>query len=356
VRFIAERTSTLHERAVAENVCALLDAEGHDAKAIVWAHNDHVARAVDQGGDSLGAHLDAMVGRAQVVIGFSFGAGAFQARDFPFGALFDHRVAAAPPETFDATLAQAGLPLFCLDLAHAPADGEVAAWLAREMPMRSIGGIFGLPADNPYGVSYSRAIVPRRWFDAVLFVADTTASRRNRERPSGAAMPALAVPANLELAGDGVPIGWHVSGADPARACAVQASAARSPAGGRTVRLARGASAPRWGDIRLVQKVSAKAWRGKRLQIAATIRTETDGLGGALLLIKSIAHADGSSADFYAGEVMQAASTEQPMQSSEWTPSAVMLDVSPEADEVIFGLVMTGTGTAWFGDLVLAPM
>ena len=352
VRFVADRMSALHERAVAENVSALLEAEGPDAKAIIWAHNDHVARAsFPDGDDPLGIHLDAMFGRAQVVIGFSFGAGAFQARDFPSGALVDHRVAAAPPETFDAALAQAGLPLFCLDLAHAPTEGPVARWLGCEMPMRSIGGIFGLPADNPYGVSYISAIVPRRWFDAVLFVADTTAAQRNRERASDVAMAALSVPANLELAGAGVPIDWHVVGADPAYGCVVQTSAQCSPVGARTVCLARGADAPRWGDIRLVQKVSAAAWRGKRVEIAATIRTETDGLGGALLFIRSIARAGGSDADFYAGEVTQVASAEQPMQPPEWTRSAVALEVPPEADAVIFGLVLVGTGGAWFGDL-----
>jgi hypothetical protein len=291
-----------------------------------------------------------------VVIGFSFDRGAFQARDFPSGALVDHRVPAAPPETFDAALARAGLPLLCLDLVHAPTEGPVAAWLTAEMPMRSIGGIFGLPEGNAYGVRYTQTIVPRRCFDAVVFVAETTAARRSRERWSDPASAVLAMPENLELAGDGVPTGWEVVGADQARWCVLQASEERSPDGARTVRLARGPSALRWADIRLVQKVSAQPWRGKRVQFTVAIRTETGGLAGALLFIKSIASAGASGADLLASEIAQAASAERPMQLPAWTLCCVTADVPQEADTLMLGLAVMGTGAAWFGDLVFAPV
>jgi erythromycin esterase len=352
VRFIAERTSPLHERAVAENVSALLEAEGPDARAIIWAHNDHVARASSPDGDDpLGTHLDAMFGRAQVVIGFAFDRGAFQARDFPFGALVDHRVTAAPPETFEAALAQAGLPLFCLDLAHALGEGPVAAWLASEMPMRSIGGIFGLPQGNEYGVSYTRTIMPRCCFDAVVFVAETTAARRNHER-SAAAAPALEAPANLELAGEGVPTGWRFVGAE--HGCASGVRHERAPSGARALRLSRAAGAPRWGDIRLLQKISARPWRGRRVSFAAALRTEVDRGGGALLLLQFMA--GGTGAQLYAREIALVASAEQPEPLPQWRRTVVAAGVPEEADALVIGLVMTGTGAAWFGDLELTSI
>jgi len=355
VRFVADRMSALHERAVAENVSALLEAEGPDAKAIIWAHNDHVARAsFPDGDDPLGSHLDAMFGRAQVVIGFSFDRGAFQARDFPSGALADHRVTAAPPETFEAALAQAGLPLFCLDLAHASGEGPVTAWLASEMPMRSIGGIFGLPEGNEYGVSYTRAIIPRCCFDAVVFVAETTAARRNRERWSAGAAPALAAPTNLELAGEGVPTGWRLVGAE--HGCALGARDECAPSGARALRLSRAAGAPRWGDVRLVQKISARPWHGRRVRFAAALRTEADRLGGALLLVQLIANGEGAGSDLYAHEIALATSSDQPMRSPSWTRAAVEADVPEEAAALVIGLVMTGIGAVWFGDVELASI
>ena len=180
-RFEIERSSAFHERAVAKNVCALLEAEGPDAKAVLWSHNDHAARAAfPHDGNSMGKNLDEMVGRAQVVVGLSFDRGSFQARAYPAGGLTDHNVTAAVPNCFDWVLAQAGLPLFALHLAGAPREGTVAAWLASKLPMRSIGGIYGLPNDNKYGATYTAAITPREHFDAVLFVAETTAARRSR--------------------------------------------------------------------------------------------------------------------------------------------------------------------------------
>ena len=257
---------------MAENVCALLEAEGPDAKAVLWSHNGHAARAQYDGDNSMGKYLDEMVGRAQVVIGFSFDRGSFQARAYPTGGLADHSVTAAAPNTFDSVLAQAGLPLFALDLANAPREGKVAAWLASEIPMRSIGGIYGFPKDNRLTVTYTDAIIPREHFDAVVFVAETTAARRNRPSRPGVGSGHRLQPSNLELSGDGVPAGWQTVDADRRYAHAIVVSEEPSPRGGRTVCISR--DAPwRWGDGQLIQKISAQASRRKRLRFSAAIRT-----------------------------------------------------------------------------------
>jgi hypothetical protein len=297
-----------------------------------------------------------MVGRAQVVVGFSFDRGSFQARTYPSGELADHSVAAATPGSLDAGLAQAGLPLFVLDLASAPREGAVGAWLASEMPMRSIGGIYGFPKDNRYGVTYTETITPREHFDAVVFVAETTAARRNRPSLPAPNSVALPAPSNLELSGDGVPAGWRVAGGNRKYVHAIAVSDEPSPCGGRTVCVSR--AAPwRWGDGQLIQRIAAHAWQGKRLRFAAAVRTMADGVGaGALLFLKFLPKADGDDSDFFVTEIAVATSAEQPVQSPQWATAAVEADVPQAADSFTIGLAMTGNGAAWFGDLELAAV
>jgi erythromycin esterase len=349
-RFQIKRDYTSHDRIMAENVCALLEAEGPDAKAVLWAHNGHAWRATYDDEKSMGGYLDAMVGRAQRVICTSFDRGAFLARSYPTGVLADHTVPAAPTGSFDAVLAQGGLPLFALDLAGAPREGPVGAWLASEMPMRAIGGIYGFPSDNKLGVTYTNAIKPREHFDAVMFVANATATRRNDPHyfaPNSAALPA---PSNLDLSGDGVPTGWetglHRSGAHTAAA-----SRERSPRGGSTVRISREASWG-WGDGRLTQKISAQDFRGQRLRFAAAVWTEATEVGaGALLFLRFLPKPDDGESVFFIQAPRTVASSTAPVQSPQWTTIAVEADVPEAADSIVIGLILTGNGAAWFGDL-----
>jgi erythromycin esterase len=351
-RFELDRSFAFHERAVAENVCTLLEAEGPDARAVLWSHNAHAGRATfSHGGNSMGKHLDEMVGRAQVVVGFSFDRGSFQARAYPTGELTDHNVTAAAPGSFDCVLAQAGPPLFALDLANGPREGAAAAWLSSETPMRSIGGIYGLPSDNSYGVSYTEMITPREHFDVAVFVAKTTAARQNRPFCPVPNLVMLLAPSNLELSGDGVPIGWRTSGADRKYPHTITVSQEPSPRGGRAVRMSR--EAPwRWGDGQLVQKISAQAWQGKRLRFSAAIRTmAADAGAGALLFLTFLPKSNGDESDFFVAPLATAASSPQPVQSPWWAKFAVEADVPEAADSFLIGLVMTGNGTVWFGDL-----
>lgn len=354
-RFEVDRSSVRHDRAMAENVRALLDAEGSCAKAVLWSHNGHAARASREDGDhAMGKHLDEMFGRAQIVAGFSFGRGWFQARTYPTGELAGHRVAAAEPNSFDAKLWKTEQPLFALDLRSAPPEGAAAVWLASEMPMRSIGGVYGLPKDNRYGVTYTEAITPRKHFDAVLFVAETTAAHPNRPRVPQPALIALPAPSNLELSGDGVPAGWQVVGIDRRYVHAIALSKEPSPNHGRTVCMSR--AAPwRWGHGQLVQRISAQAWRGKRLRFAAAVRTETADIGaGALIFLQYLLKSDSNESRFFQTPIATAASAEQPVQSARWTTFAVEADVPDAADSFTIGLVMIGNGAAWFGDLDFA--
>jgi erythromycin esterase len=355
-RFEINRRYTSHDRVMAENVCALLEAEGPDAKAVLLSHNDHASRVTDDDGKSMGGYLDEMVGRAQRVIGTSFDRGAFRARGYPAGELKDHTVSAAPSGSFDAVLAQARLPLFALDLANAPREGAAAAWLASEMAMRHIGGIYGFPSDNKLGVTYTGMLRPRERLDAVMFVAETTATRPSNPEIPRPAPVVLSAPSNLELSGDGVPPGWRLGGIARRYAPAAAVSDCPSPRGGRTVRLSR--DAPwRWGDGRLVQRISAQAFRGQRLRFAAAVRTEATRSGaGALLYLQFLAKPDEGESLFFGAPLATAASSAEPVQSPHWTTLAVEADVPETADTFVIGLVVTSNGAVWFGDLELAAI
>jgi len=352
-RFALEPSSARHDLAMADNVCALLEAEGPAAKAVLWSHNAHAERTAFANDDnSMGKHLHDRVGRAQVVVGFATGRGSFQARAFPSGALSEHQLPEAETNGFERALAQAGVPLFALDLRNAPRQGPAAAWLASVMPMRSIGGIYGFPKGNRYGITYTEAITPREHFDAVIFVADSTAARRNRPisaNPSAAALPA---PANLALLGDGVPAGWQAVGAQQQHPYAIGVSQEPSPRGGRSVCIRREIAPWRWGAGQLVQKISARPWRGQKVRFAGAVRTRTEGIGsGALLLLKFLGEADGDPSDFFASPLGVVASPAQPLQAPQWAIVALEADVPVAAEALTIGLAMTGNGAAWFGDL-----
>jgi erythromycin esterase len=354
-RFQIDRAYTSHDRIMAENVCALLEAEGPDAKAVLWAHNAHAWRATYDDEKSMGGYLDAMVGRAQRVICTSFDRGAFQARTYPTGVLADHTVPAAPSGSLDAILAQAGLPLLALDLAGAPREGPVGAWLASDIPMRHIGGIWGFPSDNKLGVTYTATIKPREHFDAVMFVAETTATRRNQPLGSAPNSAALPAPSNLELSGDGLPTAWE-TGVHRSSAHTIAVSQECSPRGGATVRIAREASWG-WGDGRLTQTISAQDFRGKRLRFAAAVRTEATGIGaGALLYLRFLPKPDDGESVFFIQAPRTVASSAAPEQWPQWTTIAAEADVPEEAEEFVIGLIITGNGAAWFGDVELTAI
>jgi erythromycin esterase len=158
------------DRSMADNVKWMLD-HNRDARMVVWAHNGHVAT----GGFSyatMGSALRRTYGNEMVVFGFAFNQGAFQAVAQGGGGLKNFAVPPAKPETLDATLASAGVPLFALDLRSAP------AWFKQPRGSRQIGAIY--PEGEPY--AFVGDIVPAESFDALLFVDTTTVARKNPGR------------------------------------------------------------------------------------------------------------------------------------------------------------------------------
>ena len=120
--------------AMAENVAALLELEGPDAKAVLWAHNGHARKTAYVTDDktlvpTMGSRLHELFGREQLVVGFAFNQGSFQAIEQGVG-WWTTPLRLPPRAASTSVLAAADIPAFLLDLATAPATGPVADWLA----------------------------------------------------------------------------------------------------------------------------------------------------------------------------------------------------------------------------------
>lgn len=164
--------SRVRDRKMAANVKWILDHEPAGTKMVVWAHNGHVMTASPRGGEAvtMGEHLRNIYGDRLRVIGFAFGRGAFQARGAG-GALGSHKVRAARPASLDGGLAAAGIPLFAIDLRSA--TGVARQWLAAPVDHRMIGSMYDAARDDQFWAT----IHPLRSYDAVIFVAETSAAR-----------------------------------------------------------------------------------------------------------------------------------------------------------------------------------
>lgn len=161
---------SFRDRAMAENVRWILDQEPPGTKMMLWAHNGHIATAapVDAAADlPMGGHLRQFFGNELVSCGFVFAQGSFRAVEMASGQIRNFTVSAPPPGSLDATLAALSIPLFAVDLRHAP------EWFAAPHYSRQIGG--GYSEATP-GVWMHRVSAARD-FDLLIFVDKTTATR-----------------------------------------------------------------------------------------------------------------------------------------------------------------------------------
>ena len=337
---------------MAENVMALLDAEGPEAKAVLWAHNGHVEkehryRTRDQQPDAnMGSHLDKLLGHRHVVVGFAFNQGSFQARG-PDGALVSHTVGPAPEGGLDRALAAAEFPLFLLPTTAAPASGPVAEWLGTRPQARCIGAVYSAASTE----HYLAATDPRRSYDVLAFVETTTRARPtlSGQRRPGAKPKVAPAPVNLELAGTGdVPDGWSWAG----HRYRLAPSAEPPPAGGRGVSIMRAFAPLRWGHGVLEQAFSAEPWRGRRLRFSAAVRADARGAGaGAQIFVEARARGEAGTLPWRPSGV---GLVELPVRSPHWRRYEATIEVPEAAHAISLGLVLHGDGTAWFGDLGLA--
>ncbi len=163
---LAPRPSEVRDRAMAENVEALVALEGEDARGILWAHNGHAARAPVNGETVMGGSLRERMGERYRVIGTEFYAGTFRSAS-PDGRPGVFKLESSPASFFANAAARLCRPMGIIDLgASGP---SLARALAEPTDVHFIGAVYS-PDYAPTRVKLSEA------FDALVFIRDTTAS------------------------------------------------------------------------------------------------------------------------------------------------------------------------------------
>lgn len=166
----------LRDRMMAEGVRRILD-ESPGARAMVWAHNGHLAAATRSAREvALGAELRAWLGAEYYALCLVANEGGFQALKLGGGELTEFVLDPAEPETLEWLLAKAGGD--CLvDLRQAAADPALRAWLDGRSRMRAYGSVIGL-----WSALRKETVAVRLGaeFDGIAYVGRTT---RARPRP-----------------------------------------------------------------------------------------------------------------------------------------------------------------------------
>lgn len=154
---------------MANNLISLLDRDQAAEKAIVWAHNGHVAFEPALGIRPMGSYLRTRFGRAFYSVGFSVAGGEVRANGTNRFGVYAMPVAA--PGSGDGVLSLSGMPMFFLDMRTMPSTRVLAKWMAEPHSFYSVGGRWNdVPEDNTSVFSMSRS------FDGLVFVREGHAS------------------------------------------------------------------------------------------------------------------------------------------------------------------------------------
>jgi erythromycin esterase-like protein len=135
------------EKAMADHFGKVLSQAEPGAKAVILAHNGHVAKVPHQawtGIPSMGQHLQTRLGKDYLVFGLAFRQGTFLAlsKESAAKSVLAFELSPHPKGYLAAALASTGKPLLALDLRRIPAEGEIADWFRTPQGTWSIGAEF----------------------------------------------------------------------------------------------------------------------------------------------------------------------------------------------------------------------
>lgn len=179
-------TSGSRDEAMAELLLKQLSDAGPKAKCVIWAHNAHLQhsalRYLGSEQMAMGGHLAKALGEGYYAIGFVFGKGEFQANarteDNRWG-FRRYRLSKIPTGSLEQMLGCVDTPAYLLDLRNAPKEEAVVQWLDAGHGQRWFGG-YNVPDDcdeRTQDASQLLPTYPRKDFDCLLYVAETTAAK-----------------------------------------------------------------------------------------------------------------------------------------------------------------------------------
>ncbi len=170
-----ESGGAVREYGMAQATLNILDREIPDEKAILWAHNLHVAKSsfrmpglLEGQLNPMGVELSAELGDTYITIGGTFGTGSYPP-DLPPGERVFEPVS---EDVMDGALALVGAPLFLLDLGGVDQNPTARRWLHQEREWKA--------QDS------NALLVPIESFDLVYFVEEIS-----RSQPSPLALARL---------------------------------------------------------------------------------------------------------------------------------------------------------------------
>ena len=323
---------------MADNVAWILDREGPDSKAVLWAHNYHVADWEGTQGEA----LRNLLGEQYRPLGFVFGRGGFQARDVGTdGALRPWVVPNAPDSTLDGVMADAAPEIGLLDLRTLPDDGPVSTWFTSPQAMRWIGS--GFTDRYPEWFWLTRPVVPG--FDALLYVDETEPARGTLTgRQAGLSPPNHPANLDFEAGQPGAwPLGWTAPRGIARVEWDVRLTTADSRDGEQSVVIRR-VPGPNYGETaaELHQRADASPWRGQRVAFRVWARVEGDGRSHGHLWLEIT-----EPGDPYSVPVFYESTADRPITTPDWQEYRILADVPMDADVISFGFAFSGDGEAW---------
>jgi hypothetical protein len=151
---------------------------------------------------------------------------------------------------------------------------------------------------------------------------------------------AFGVCATATLAAEN-PKGWFPAGSHPKD---YQMSADREMVhAGKASASIKSTAATPGGFGTLMQTCSAEAFRGKRVRMSGHVRAQDVSDWTGLWM-----RVDGPRSEALAFDNMQDRAIKG---TSDWTKYEIVLDVSEQAQDIAFGLLLSGRGRAWMDDL-----
>jgi hypothetical protein len=174
----------------------------------------------------------------------------------------------------------------------------------------------------------------RRVLCTVVFLVATTATMSTVQAggPIATEQQKVAAPAGWFLAG-GAPTAYEV-GKD-----------AKVKHGGASSAYLKSTKDPEGDFGTLMQTVSAKKFRGKRLRFSAWVKTDKLADWAGLWM-----RVDGKSDATLAFDNMQDRAIKG---TTEWAQYEVVLDIAKDADSISFGTLLVDTGSLWIDDVKL---
>jgi erythromycin esterase-like protein len=168
-----QRASLVRDSSMAANITWIVDEARKGSKAVLWAHNFHVAK--QQG--SMGKWLADRYGNDLVVVGFAANEGTYTATGTGSGKVgSDHVLKPGPLGSIEYVAHETGLPRFLLDLRPAHGNPEAQKLLHSGLTMRAIGS---MAMDDQFSPA---AILDN--YDVLAWVDSTEASRPLRRLDS----------------------------------------------------------------------------------------------------------------------------------------------------------------------------